>query len=53
MRDVTFEDLTTGDYVQYKINEGAGTTVVAYDRNGNQIPGEDGTITPDANWDQI
>ena len=39
-------------YVHYKIDEGSGTTVKAYDRDGNEIPASNGTITPDAAWTQ-
>lgn len=35
--NVILENLTTGDYVEYRIDEGSGIAVKAYDRDGNEI----------------
>ena len=37
MQNVTLHNLTTGEYVQYKTDEGSGLDVLAYDINGDAI----------------
>lgn len=48
--DVILENLTTGEYVEYRIDEGSGTEVKAYDQAGNVIGLNAGIINPDAAW---
>jgi hypothetical protein len=37
LQNVVIENLTTDEFVHYKIDEGAGTEILAYDENGNVI----------------
>ena len=48
--NVILENLTTGEYVEYRIDEGSGTVVKAYSKGGAELSALNGTVTPDAAW---